>query len=230
MKLPKSTDPKTMSENIDKLNGQIEQVDTRTLPATTSATAGQILGLVGNNKTPTWINDPSPNWDYSETEVNTGQKWIDGKDIYSISFIIEGDETQTSITKNIDLSELNIGDLLFYNGFCKQIVTGGVYFYPLSFYASSANRSLVQFYNTTKIFSHTMYYASGNYGGAVIVIYYTKSDTPAAQTSPAPGETRGVLENELTEEAEYRESVEAATPEEPELTETKTTRSRKTTK
>lgn len=59
MKLPKSTDPKTMSENIDKLNGQIEQVDTRMLPATTSATAGQILGLVGEDKTPSWVDASS---------------------------------------------------------------------------------------------------------------------------------------------------------------------------
>ena len=83
MKLADSLNPATQAENIKKLNAGLEAVDAKTLPGTSTATTGQILKLTGENKTPSWADEYSYTPPaYSETEVNTGQKWIDGKDVY----------------------------------------------------------------------------------------------------------------------------------------------------
>ena len=83
MKLADSLNPATQAENIKKLNAGLEAVDAKTLPGTSTATTGQILKLTGENKTPAWADEYSYTPPaYSETEVNTGQKWIDGKDVY----------------------------------------------------------------------------------------------------------------------------------------------------
>ena len=67
---------KTVAENVKHL-----------LPDTSTATTGQILKLTGENKAPSWADEYSYTPPaYSETEVNTGQKWIDGKDVFSITF------------------------------------------------------------------------------------------------------------------------------------------------
>ena len=88
MKLADSLNPATQAENIKKLNAGLEAVDAKTLPSTSTATTGQILKLTGENKTPNWVDEYSYTPPaYSETEVNTGQKWIDGKDIYSRTFV-----------------------------------------------------------------------------------------------------------------------------------------------
>ena len=102
-----STNIKVISEEIQRLKDQVHAIDVEVpdpsqatdgqilsvddgkyvisdpeLPATTAASAGDVLGLVGEAKTPGWITPYTP-WDYSSTnEVNTGQKWIDGKDVY----------------------------------------------------------------------------------------------------------------------------------------------------
>ena len=83
MKLADSLNPATQAENIKKLNSGLEAVDAKTLPDTSTATTDQILKLTGENKTPSWADEyrytpPA----YSETEVNTGQKWIDGRNVY----------------------------------------------------------------------------------------------------------------------------------------------------
>lgn len=42
-------------------------VDNNALPSTTGATTGQILGLTGENKTPAWVNNPLPSTDSAST-------------------------------------------------------------------------------------------------------------------------------------------------------------------
>lgn len=86
IKLPNSQDPAVIADNIVHLRDEIAEVDTKTIPATTTATTGQILKLTGENKTPSWADEYSYTPPaYSETEVNTGRKWIDGKDVYELS-------------------------------------------------------------------------------------------------------------------------------------------------
>ena len=51
------------------------------LPATDEASAGDVLGLVGENKAKGWLTPYKPPA-YSETEYDTGKIWIDGRKIY----------------------------------------------------------------------------------------------------------------------------------------------------
>lgn len=53
-----------------------------------------------------WETPESGNADYSTTEVNTGRKWIDGKDVYTV-IIHEVEETEQT-SKNYSLTSLNI--------------------------------------------------------------------------------------------------------------------------
>ena len=53
------------------------------LPATTEAATGDVLGLVGENKTKGWITPFIPPA-FSTTETDTGLIWHNGKKLYSI--------------------------------------------------------------------------------------------------------------------------------------------------
>lgn len=78
-----STNPRQLADNIRKLWDKFKSISGDLLPSRSTATTGQILKLTGENKTPSWADEYSytpPT--YSETEVNTGRKWIDGKDVY----------------------------------------------------------------------------------------------------------------------------------------------------
>ena len=72
-----STNPRIMADNIRELsrNGG----GGSDLPEVTSADNGKVLGVVEGS----WNKMDAPyGVDYSETEQLTGQKWIDGKEIY----------------------------------------------------------------------------------------------------------------------------------------------------
>lgn len=76
-----STNPRQLADNIRKLWDKVKSISGDLLPSRSTATTGQILKLTGENKTPSWADGYTPPA-YSTTEVNTGQKWIDGKYIY----------------------------------------------------------------------------------------------------------------------------------------------------
>ena len=79
-----STNPRQLADNIRKLWDKFKSISGDLLPSRSTATTGQILKLTGENKTPSWADEYSYTPPaFSETEVNTGQKWIYGKDIYS---------------------------------------------------------------------------------------------------------------------------------------------------
>ena len=90
-------------------------------PATTDASTGDVLGLVGENKVKGWITPFTP-IDYSTTEQNTGVKWIDGKTIYSKTFEIQEDLVATSpTTKTINLLDLSIDEIIYFKGItCRK--------------------------------------------------------------------------------------------------------------
>lgn len=62
--------------NYGIINMVFDQNESGLVPAYSAADAGKILSTNG------WIDIPSNTINYSTTEQNTGQKWIDGKDIY----------------------------------------------------------------------------------------------------------------------------------------------------
>lgn len=57
LKLSNSIEPAVMAENIVHLRDGLAAVDAKTLPATTTATTGQILKLTGETKTPAWVDN-----------------------------------------------------------------------------------------------------------------------------------------------------------------------------
>lgn len=83
------------------------------LPATSGASAGDVLGLVGENKAKGWITPYTP-LDYSTTEQNTGYKWTDGKDIY-VKVV-----TIPLTTSRNSSGDLSIDNLIEIRGFISQ--------------------------------------------------------------------------------------------------------------
>lgn len=100
-----STNIKVISEEIQRLKNKVHDIDIEVpdpseatdgqilsvedgeyvisdpeLPATTAASTGDVLGLVGEAKIPGWVKPYNLN--YSTTEVATGQTWTDGRDVY----------------------------------------------------------------------------------------------------------------------------------------------------
>ena len=181
MKLADSLNPATQAENIKKLNAGLEAVDAKTLPATTSATTDQILKLTGENKTPSWADEyrytpPA----YSETEVNTGQKWIDGKDVYMLSGIVDVPELQTSSTVLIKTLPLNL-----------FLIRCSVSIMPLDGSLITPYTSLYYYKTSTGNFSATnvgIFYSEGK---ILYTIYYTKPDpSPETRDDDTPEEVK----------------------------------------
>lgn len=67
---------------------------------------------------------------YSETEVNTGLKWTDGKDIYMKSGSLTSNITMNDL--NTIITGVNVDTLVGVEGSEKWSWTDGTYFYPLN--------------------------------------------------------------------------------------------------
>ena len=182
MKLADSLNPATQAENIKKLNAGLEAVDAKTLPDTSTATTGQILKLTGENKTPSWADEYSYTPPaFSETEVNTGKKWIDSKDIYvsvfTDTFNNDSSAKEVGVISCDSLLQLYVSTI---DGNNTKYCVSGSSFYVL------ANGS-VRVSTTTTAFQGK---------DCIVVVYYTK---PA----PAP-ETR---DDENPEEQEAKKTT-----------------------
>ena len=106
-----STNPRSMADNIRKLWDKFKSISGDLLPSRSTATTGQILKLTGENKTPSWADEYSYTPPaYSETEVNTGQKWIDGKDIYRK--VITGTFPVISGTASQEVGQLDCDNII----------------------------------------------------------------------------------------------------------------------
>ena len=110
------TKVRVLWEDVKALADKVKEISNHTLPGTTSATAGQILKLTGADKTPTWADEYSYTPPaYSDTdEVNTGKKWIDGKDIYCKVFTGTTSDTTTGLETIGTISPDSIINFMFY--------------------------------------------------------------------------------------------------------------------
>ena len=168
MKLADSLNPATQAENIKKLNAGLEAVDAKTLPGTSTATTGQILKLTGENKTPAWGDEYSYTPPaYSETEVNTGQKWINGKEIYSICYNGQFGTIETS--GNIEIGNAPVFDKII-NVVAFKATSAKVY--QASTYTALQSGSSISLSSISPTFSNGYYN---------MLVYYTKPD-PAPET------------------------------------------------
>lgn len=131
------------------------------VPRPSAGDTGKILSNEG------WITPSSytpPN--YSTTEQKTGQKWIDGKDIYFITYTINGisgtpSDWETLATKN-DIDSFIDGKAIFYNS--NNGISFGAPYAAISYNHGSG---AVRYYIDQM--------GSGATGNLTAIIYYTKS-------------------------------------------------------
>lgn len=102
-------------------------------------------------------------WDYSTTEVNTGQKWIDGKDIYCCVINNVNDNSL------IDLSSLNIDTLVHRYGY---FITNNQ-IYDFNLYVNGTYSSFLQYNESDKTAYHNV--SGWTTSARIVIYYYTKS-------------------------------------------------------
>ena len=199
-----STNIKVISEEIQRLKDQVHAIDVEVpdpsdatdgqilsvddgkyvisdpeIPAVTAASTGDVLGLVGEAKTPGWITPYTP-LDYSTTEQDTGVKWIDGKEIFRV--VINGqlgviESTSIVILGNI-ATNISIIDMS-----CVLTTTDTLYDYKLGAHLiyKKSDGSISQ-NSVSTAFSEGFYKC---------VVYYTKTaPTRDDDTNPEPTATK----------------------------------------
>ena len=163
-----STNPRSMADNIRKLWDKFKSISGDLLPPRSTATTGQILKLTGENKTPSWADEYSYTPPaYSETEVNTGQKWIDGKDIYFLA--ITGVFDEITATTNVIILE-NFTNNLLYSSVVATNISNVLYSNVFGLMLDTSDK--LRIYNVSSVYSGKPY---------LVTIYYTKPD-PAPET------------------------------------------------
>ena len=131
------------------------------VPAPAAGSVGKILSNEG------WIDPPSytpPN--YSTSEQSTGQKWIDGKDIYFRTYQLDGisgNPSDWTLISNIPSADTYIrNDIVFYNTTTNN--------YYSDYYVRGS------FNVTTKDYKYYITeMGSGSTGNLTATIYYTKN-------------------------------------------------------
>ena len=171
LKLPNSIEPAVMAENIVHLRDGLAAVDAKTLPDTTTATTGQILKLTGENKTPAWADEYSYTPPaYSTTEVNTGQKWIDGRDVYCKVYSGGFPTLESAASVNLEITS-DYEDII---SFFLRAVSGSGNNITLTYNAVCVpSTGQVYIYNVPPVYSERPY---------VAILYYVKKATPAPET------------------------------------------------
>ena len=210
-----STNIKVISEEIQRLKDQVHAIDVEVpdpsqatdgqilsvddgkyvisdpeLPVVTAASTGDVLGLVGEAKTPGWITPYTP-IDYSETEQDTGIKWIDGKSIYSKTFIIEPQESG-STTINIPLGD-NVDNVIrMYGTIHRANASGGAIsdIYDLGTYYSATYHSAVNYQTSWNNIQIQSAMSTGVVEAGYVCVLYTKTaPVPYAETTSTKKKT-----------------------------------------
>lgn len=101
---------------------------------------------------------------YSTTEVNTGQKWIDGSDIYMIT-VVFNDSITTSSKELIDMTSNAVNELIK----CEYAIKEGA----ITYFGAMNNISIGYSSTTKKV---NVNVATGSYSnGGTFTFFYTKT-------------------------------------------------------
>ena len=107
---------------------------------------------------------------YFTTEINTGMKWIDGKDIYRRCVDISAiTSTNTNI---VDVSSWNIQNIISLSGFIKDSYNN-INIVPM--YDSASNYSVL-FFNGTYLRGRCTIGSGGTITNAYAIVEYTKTN------------------------------------------------------
>ena len=184
--IPDSMNPRQMAENILELQRQIKEAGSE-LPTPGVGDTGKILkvGSDGYELANEYSYTPPA---YSSTaEVNTGQKWIDGKDIYVK--VLSGTLPEITSTSNQSISGLDSGlTLVDIDGYF-DVGTGpsSVLHFTVRYNAEDG---------TIKVGSVQTTYSRAAY---TFIVRYTKPDV---SPSVVPSDTRSSAKIDLSEPAE----------------------------
>lgn len=168
--------PLSISSGVISID--LSAYDTATEIAATYATKGEVSAVdlnmknyVDNNFQPLLVAgtnitiDPvtheisasNSTWDYSTTEINTGQKWIDGKDIYMRVFIVN---PVTLTTAGININDIDLsGAAQLLGGFATYSVDSNAKYIPLTIWR----------------YNNTIFYAGASAYVDTITVKYTKA-------------------------------------------------------
>lgn len=177
--IPDSMNPRQMAENILELQRQIKEAGSE-LPTPEAGDVGKILKVGSNGYELATEYSYTPPAYSSAEEVNTGQKWVDGSDIFRKVLTIPADASATSPTvKNADLSGIDkliyIDSVIYFND--AETGENLMYVYPGNCYYGSTNRNSTIYDKTNETFIQTVHFTGVTYGGSNIIAYYTKPAT-----------------------------------------------------
>lgn len=105
----------------------------------------------------------STSWNFSTTETATGQKWIDGRDIYCIVYAPENQNIVTNSWQELGVSIPGIKDLIDFKMNFDDVSAGNDGG-PNSFILGQVYNNGVRYYSQTavgKILSCIIYYTKG---------------------------------------------------------------------
>lgn len=120
------------------------------------------------------VNNLRLNVDYSETEQNTGAKWIDGKDIYKKTINIQNRALQANSSNAYAHGIQNIDLIIKIEAFVKDNTSSVTKILPrLS--GGSAAYYLGADADPTNVYVETSSYNYAGYNTQVFTLYYTKT-------------------------------------------------------
>lgn len=165
LKLPNSIEPAVMAENIVHLRDAEASLD------------GRVSDLE--------VTAPK---DYSTTETATGQKWIDGKEIYCK--VITGTFPEISTTSSQEVGELEFNEIISITSILERGDDFKYINYFQSYWISIAGSKKIYLNNVNVYCSEKPY---------KIIVEYTKPDpTPGRAPEDEPEEVKEPEENKTT--------------------------------
>lgn len=139
--------------------------------------AGQVLtvrGASSSGECGIWV-FPLLGNSYSTTEHKTGRKWIDGKDIWEKTYVLNSTDISGRYI-NVDVSALNIDTCVHVGGICDRIVPNiGKLTYEFNSYEADYYRTYVAYSDFNKVVQYFIRYSTGeSTTQQIITLQYTK--------------------------------------------------------
>lgn len=161
--------------NVEQIGGfsqgaNVTPVNVKKVSYTNDVSNGEKIGALTVGDTSYNVyQKANTNINYLTTEQNTGRKWIDGRDIYQITINI----TVVPPYSTIDLSSLNINDVVIFSGISKASNSNTI---PLGYSIASGSQYLIpSFKKATSTLYINMGSGLSDYSNVFITMQYTKA-------------------------------------------------------
>lgn len=172
--LPESKNIQTIADNIRSLENQIKKLDVE-IPPHASTDSGKVLAVDSEGDLEWREETPYVPPAYSMEEVNTGKKWIDGKDIYKK--VYTGKFPEITATQSVTITTSTLETIISFTSIIIQTNGNQVIdrYYPV----------ITPSTGTTIFSSVTTGYSENDY---IVIEEYTKPDPePSPETKSKKG-------------------------------------------